>query len=70
MNKDTQTTIAGAVAALALIAKWVCSLFGYNLEIGADVLNAIAIIGGIFCAWKIGKPQPVESVAPKTDPPK
>ena len=57
ISKDTQTTIAGIVGALALLAQWILStFFKYNLEMGADVLNAIAILAGIFVAWKVGKP--------------
>lgn len=57
ISKDTQTTIAGVVGAIALLAQWILStFFKYNLEMGADVLNAIAILAGIFVAWKVGKP--------------
>lgn len=56
MSKDTQTTIAGIVGAVALLVQWVLStFFQYKLEVGADVLNAIAILAGIFVAWKVGK---------------
>lgn len=56
MTKDTQTTIAGIVGAVALLAQWILgSFFNYKLDIGADVLNAIAILAGIFVAWKVGK---------------
>lgn len=57
MNKDTQTTIAGIVGAVALLVQWVLgTFFNYKLDVGADVLNAIAILAGIFVAWKVGKP--------------
>jgi hypothetical protein len=57
ISKDTQTTIAGVVGAIALLAQWILStFFMYNLDMGADVLNAIAILAGMFVAWKVGKP--------------
>lgn len=56
LTKDTQTSIAGVVAAVALIPQWILgTFFAYKLDIGADVLNAIAILAGLFIAWKVGK---------------
>lgn len=55
MNKDQQTTIAGIVGALAIVAQWVATKVNIDLGITADLLGAITLLAGAFIAYKVGK---------------
>ncbi len=55
MNKDQQTTIAGIVGALAIVAQWVATKFNVELGLTGDLLGAITLLAGAFIAYKVGK---------------
>lgn len=55
MNKDTQTTTAGIVGALAIVAQWLATKFNVDLGITADFLGAVTLLAGAFIAYKVGK---------------
>lgn len=56
MSKDTQTNIAAAVGAIAIICQWVATKFGVDLGLTSDVLGAVTVAAGLFIGWKVGKP--------------
>lgn len=55
MGKDTQTTLAGFIGALAVIAQWIAGKYGVDLGLTGDFLSAITLAAGVVIAWWIGK---------------
>ncbi len=66
MDRNQQTNLAAGIGAAAIVAKWACGLFGYDLQIGGDVLGGITVLAGAFCAWKIGKKDKTSDQQEKT----